>query len=249
MTLAPRRLLWLLIGLLALCLAAEWLWPDSGALAPAAPVRLGGHRAAAQALPERDTATWGDTVLARPLFSTSRRPPRVVASTHSDSAPSQARLAGIMITRYGKRAIFAPDGGGKQLILPEGAAINDSTISRIQPDRVTLASGTVLLPSFDKNRVGIANTPPFQPAAIGPTGVSPIGGQAPGLPNPGFPNPAMLNPGFGNPNFPGVSGGLPQAQSPNAAAGDDANPQAPAQPAPVLPQMMRGTMIPPRREQ
>ncbi len=248
MTLQPRRLLWLLIGLLSACLAAEWLWPDGGAAPPAAPLRIGGRHAPAQTVPERDTAGWGDTVLARPLFSTSRRPPRVVASTRSDAAPSQARLAGIMITRYGKRAIFAPDGGGKQLILPEGAAINDSTISRIQPDRVTLASGTVLLPSFDKNRVGpIPTTPPFQPAVAGAVGgVFP----PPGLPNPGIPNPALLNPNFGNPNFPGMPGGLPpQAQNPAAAAGDDANPQAPAQPAPVLPQMMRGTMIPPRREQ
>ncbi len=226
------RALWAMLGALAFLLVLEWVWPagdaGGGTIRPAQ-VASHGH---APALTARDTSAWVGAILARPLFSVSRRPPHVAPHRPGAVAAGQARLAGIMITRDGRRAIFAPDGGGKQMVLPEGASVNDSTIRRILPDRVTLASGAVLLPTYDRNRAstGAPSFQPFNPA---------IGNPGPG--NPGFANPNFANPGF-NPALPG---GFPNQAFQNAAQppqpGEDGQP-------PQVPLMLRGNMIPQRRE-
>ena len=191
-------------------------------------------QARAPALAARDTSAWVGAILARPLFSTTRRPVRVVTRGVSAVAAGQARLAGIMITRSGRRAIFAPEGGGRQMVLPEGAAVNDSTIRRILPDRVTLASGAVLLPSYDKNRA-TTGTPGFQPFNPG------FGN--PGFGAPGFGNPG-LNPGFPNPIMPG---GFPNPAFQNPGLQQPPNEENGATP-PQGPLMLRSNMIPQRRE-
>ncbi len=207
------------LGVLALLLTLEWVWP-AGSVAgnTVSPARVA-VQARAPALAARDTSAWVSAVLARPLFSVSRRPPHNVVRGIGVVAVGQARLAGIMITRNGRKAIFAPEGGGKQMVLPEGAAVNDSTIRRILPDRVTLASGAVLLPSYDKNRVS-TGAPGFQPFT-------------PGFANPGF-NPVMPG-GFQNPAFPN-----PGLQQPPG--------EEPGQPPPQGPLLLRNNMIPQRRE-
>ncbi len=218
------RALWAMLGALAFLLVLEWVWPGgSAAGVTVSPARVA-VQARAPALAARDTSAWVSAVLARPLFSVSRRPPRVVSHGLGVVAAGQARLAGIMITRSGRRAIFAPEGGGKQLVLPEGAAVNDSTIRRILPDRVTLASGAVLLPTYDKNR-----------AATGVSAFQPF--------NPGFANPNFGNPGF-NPAIPGGFANPPfqNPAQPSQLPGEE-NGQAP--PTPL---MLRGNMIPQRRE-
>jgi hypothetical protein len=162
------------LAALALVLALEWLLPGSGSLALPA-VRVAGP-ARQVPPPARRTGAWADLVLARPVFSISRRPPRVASGPTADAVAGQARLAGIMVSQLRRLAIFAPDGGGKPLVLAEGASVNDSTIKDILPDRVILASGAVLTPAYDHNRV----VPP------------------PALPffQPPFQNPAFANPGF-----------------------------------------------------
>ena len=116
--------------------------------------------------------------------------------------------------------------------------MNESTIRSIEPNQVVLASGTVLIPSFDKNRTPSAPfAPPFQPAMQG-------------FPQPGFPNGQL--PGGG---FPMQRSVMPQPQpQPDTDTGDQqdgaAPPPAPV-PVPGLPPpvpVFRGPMIPQRRE-
>jgi hypothetical protein len=211
---------------LGLALLLEWTLPDGGGdAAPVAALRLA-RGAPKTPLIERAAANWAETILARPLFSASRRPPRVAAGARDDSAPDEARLSGIMISRFGRRAIFAPAGGGKPLVLGEGAQVNQSTIRSISPDRVVLASGTVLVPAFDKNRVPTAYTPPFQPPV-------------PNFPNAPFVNGNIPNGGFALPRMPQP----PQIQPQEAQPGQPGDGQA-VPPAPPF----RGPIIPNRRE-
>ncbi len=224
-----RALLGVTVALL-LALLLEWTFPSGGNdKGTVAALRLV-HGSPRMPLIERSATNWADTVLARPLFSASRRPPHVAAGTLDNAAPDEARLAGIMIGRFGRRAIFAPSGGGKPLVLAEGAQVNDSTIRRIDPDRVVLSSGTVLTPAFDKNRVPTAYTPP------------PFPPQVPNFPNPAFINGNIPNGGFGLPRMPQAPQ-LPQPQDGEAAQPGTAD----GQPAPVVPQF-RGPIIPNRRE-
>ena len=188
----------------------------------------------------RDTSEWADTILARPLFSSSRRPPKVAKGAGTAGAP-MPRLAGIMITPQGRHAIFAPEGGGKQLVLAEGASVNDVAIRSIQPDRVILASGTVLMLAYDKQRGTGTTTQPFVPiqpnlpqpgfapnaGGLNPTGLNPMGIGPNGgpFPNRGFPNPRMLG------QFPGVTPNqpVPADSTPNPPAPTQANPAQGAQ--------------------
>jgi hypothetical protein len=209
---------------LALVVLLEWTWPGGGMAAPGAALRLP-HGSQKTPSIERETNAWAATILARPLFSASRKPPRVASGTHDEAAPDEARLAGIMIGQFGRRAIFAPSGGGKPQVLGEGAEVNESTIRSIEPDRVVLASGAVLRPEFDKNRVPTAYAPPFQPPFQPP------------MPNGTFPNSAGPQPNFAFPR-------IPQFQPPQA---DQAQPGAPdGQPSPAP--MFRGPLNPNRRE-
>ena len=227
----PRRLLAGLAAALGLVLAGEWLLP--GRPMPAGAVPLARLHAAgrAAALPARKTTAWAEAILARPVFSISRRPPKAVAAGLAQAAPGQARLAGIMITRSGRWAIFAPEGGGHALVLAEGGAVNQTSIRSILPDRVVLASGAVLRPAYDRNRPTAATTP-FQP---------PIAPFSPGFP--AFPN----TPGqFNNPNFPQPGFQPPafqQAGVPAQQAGEDG-----VQPVPVPVPPFRGGLIPQRRQ-
>jgi hypothetical protein len=229
MKLDEKRLIWGGFGGLVFILLLEWVWPSPSPPPIAAhKPRLIDHAEPQEAA--RDTSGWADTILGRPLFSVSRRPPRVVRSSGSQTAIGQARLSGIMISAAGRRAIFAPDGGGKQLVLSEGASVNDTTIRRIQPDRVILASGAILQPTYDRNR-SPATTAPFQPGLPNP------GFAVPGFPNPGFPNPGFPNPNFPNPAF--QNPGIPQPPP----GGEDGNAGSPPLPNP------RNPMIPQRRDQ
>jgi hypothetical protein len=229
---SPQRLLGVAIGLLVLVLALEWLWPASeGAAAILPPSRVAAQHAVAAPVIARETSGWGSTILARPLFSISRRPPRVASGGSGPAIAGQARLSGILIGRGGRRAIFAPEGGGKPLVLGEGASINDSIIRRIQADRVLLASGAVLLPAYDKSGRSATTIPPFVPA-FQPAFTNP--GFPQGFPNPAMPNPAF-NQGFPAPGF--TPGGI-QPQLPN-------NDEAPGN---GLPPNFRNPTLPQRRE-
>ena len=76
-------------------------------------------------------------ILARPLFSATRRPPPHSDSPTGDSALSDTRLTGI-VTEPGYRfAIFAPN-GAKALIVHEGDTVSGWRVENITPTEVSL---------------------------------------------------------------------------------------------------------------
>ncbi len=218
------------IAFLALILVVEWLpsWPTTPM--PTAPKRMTSLNRAGTRLAVRDTEEWASAILARPLFSISRRPPKVAAG-RSAALDGMPRLSGIMIAPGIRKAIFAPEGGGKPVVLGEGASLADTAIRTIAPGEVILASGQVLRPMYDKNRVP------------GQSVYTPAGLPAPAFNNPNFANPAFQPPGFQPPGFqpPGFQQqGIPQPPFQPAAAPGDGNEAAPPPP-------FRGVM-PQRRE-
>jgi hypothetical protein len=216
-----------LTGALALVVVLEWAVPEGGGGAQAPSAFRLAHSAPKVTLQARAVTQWANVVLARPLFFISRRPPRIEVSGHNDAAPAEARLSGILIGRFGRRAIFAPEGGGKPLVLAEGASINESTIRSIAPGQVTLASGAVLKPEFDKNRApSTPYIPPFQPTV------------------PNFPAPGFVNGQIQQPNFPVPRMPVPVSPQPDSDNGQAGEANTPAQPVP----MFRGPMGAQRRE-
>jgi general secretion pathway protein N len=136
------------------------------------------------------------TTLARPLFSSTRRPPQGAAS---DAAPSSelkdTRLTGI-VTEPGRRiAIFAVN-GAKPLTLTEGENVSGWRIENITPREVSLSGpgGTkTLQPKFDTNLAqppsgSAAGRPRVPlPAAAAARPPSPPAAAAAGQPNPAIP--------------------------------------------------------------
>jgi hypothetical protein len=209
-----------IIGVLLLVLFIEWLPSSEPPMQAIAPPRLASAARPGVRTAARDTDAWVRAILSRPLFSIGRRPPKIASPRNTGTQDGIPRLSGILIATGFKRAIFAPEGGGKPLVLSEGEALADTAIRDIQPGQVILASGEVLHPAYDKNRV-----PGSQPYV------------APGLPTAGFPNPNFA-PGFQPPGFqpPGFQ---PNFQPPPAADGTE---------PPPAPPPFRGGMMPQRRE-
>jgi hypothetical protein len=126
-------------------------------------------------------------ILARPLFSTTRRPPPKGGDNETaDSEFTDTRLTGIVIAPGHRIAIFAPI-GAKALIVSEGESVSGWRVERINPQEVSLSGpgGTrTLQPKFDPNL-----TPPPSPTiAAGNPAPAPV----PAAARPGFP-PTLLN--------------------------------------------------------
>jgi general secretion pathway protein N len=138
--------------------------------------------------------------LARPLFSSTRRPPQSASNeAATDSDLADTRLTGI-VTEPGRRtAIFAVN-GDKPLKVAEGEAVSGWRIESITPREVSLSgpSGTkTLQPKMDPNLA----PPPGQPAT----------GSAGGRP----PNPAAG--AGGRPPTPPAAGAGPRPPVPTVA--------------------------------
>ena len=145
--------------------------------------------------------------LARPLFSSTRRPPQSApddSATGSDLA--DIRLTGIVTEPEHHIAIFAVN-GAKPLRLTEGEAVSGWQIERITPREVSLSGpgGTKTLePKLDPNLVRAAgSTPAANPGAGLPAQPAPTANEPPrrrGRVQPGaptantanVPNPALL---------------------------------------------------------
>ena len=210
------------LGALALLLVIEWL--PAGAIGPLAPPRVPHVPHAAQGLGAKDTANWAQAINGRPLFTVSRRPAKASAAMRIGGGTGLPRLAGIMITRAGRRAIFMPE-GGKPITLAEGALLDDNTIRQIRADSVLLTGpkgDIVVRPTYDKQR---------QAGFTPPTPNFPQPGFAPGFPNPAVPNPGF-NPAF-NPQ-PFNPAANPAANSAGSADDSADNPAPPPQ-APMMP--------------
>jgi hypothetical protein len=134
-------------------------------------------------------------ILARPLFSSTRRPPPHSDGPAADSGLSDTRLTGIVTAPDHRLAIFVPT-GAKALIVSEGDTVSGWRVENITPREVSLSGpeGTkTLQPKIDPNLVppppppGAA--PPMSP--IRPAAASPV---RPGFP-PTFPNRGQVRPG------------------------------------------------------
>ncbi len=242
MSVALTRALWAVLAVLAGLVAFEWI---GGASEPA---RLAAPRPHAAAQPQeaetRETSDWAAAILQRPLFSASRKPVRTAKAGGIGANPAMPRLAGIMITPEGRRAIFASIGVSKPLVLAEGGSVNDVVIRAIQPDRVILASGMVMLPSYDKTRIpGVGGTQPFVPIA---PNFQP-GFQNPAFQNPGYPVPGQVNPGaYPAPGYqPGFQPQIYRPPQPVASQGDPGE-QETAPPQPGFQPGFRPILPPPR---
>ncbi|MCW8306046.1 hypothetical protein AruPA_03265 [Acidiphilium sp. PA] len=82
------------------------------------------------------TNRWVAAILARPLFTPSRRPARIAAVAGSSRA-ALPRLTGIMVSPEGRFAIFAP-ATGKPITVQPGARIGGFTVRGIARDRVSV---------------------------------------------------------------------------------------------------------------
>jgi hypothetical protein len=138
--------------------------------------------------------------LARPLFSSTRRPPQSAAAdnvTNSDLA--DMRLTGIVTEPDHHVAIFAVN-GAKPLRLSEGEDVSGWRIENITPHEVSLSGpgGTKTLePKLDPNLVQPpAPTPPPNPGVRLPAQPAPVAGVPPPRPGvpPGRPAPPPVRP-------------------------------------------------------
>jgi hypothetical protein len=140
--------------------------------------------------------------LARPLFSSTRRPPEAAANesaTNSDLA--DMRLTGIVTEPEHHLAIFAVNGAAKPLRVTEGEAVSGWRIDSITPHEVSLSGpgGTKTLePKLDPNLV---QQPPPQPPAANPAARQPA---QPPAANTAVRQPTQPAPGINLPPRPAV---------------------------------------------
>lgn len=116
---------------------------------------------------------WAFTILARPLFSATRRPPPGGGASGT-AGVGVPRLSGVLVSPSGKHAIFAAPPEGKGFVASEGAQIGGFVLQSISAGQVTLIGpgGTrVLRPSFDTttSAPSKAETATLAPAAMTPT--------------------------------------------------------------------------------
>jgi hypothetical protein len=100
-------------------------------------------------------------VLARPLFSKSRRPVPAADGARAVAA-SVPRLSGILISPRRRTAIFAPTEGGKPVVISEGEHLGAFIVQTIDPGEVTIMgpNGSRLLrPTFDEAAPGSLSLP------------------------------------------------------------------------------------------
>jgi general secretion pathway protein N len=138
------------------------------------------------------------TILARPLFSNTRRPPANASTGASpDSDLADTRLAGILTEPRRRVAIFVIN-GEKPLKVSEGDAVSGWRIENITPREVSLSGpggNKTLQPKIDPNLGSPVGQPPTVPgAARPPSPAVPVAGRVPGNPNPAPPPPLPPRP-------------------------------------------------------
>ncbi len=169
----------LALSILATCslvlagvIAKEW---KSGAPegvsppAPASPAALSDPAAKLQA--GQHDAAFVNEILARPLFTASRRPPAGGdrAAGNASAAALKGRLAGIVVSPAGSEALFVESGKAKAVSVREGESFEGWTVERIEPEHVMVRAGArleTIEPAGDKARVGAPGAAPAQPAGF-----------------------------------------------------------------------------------
>jgi hypothetical protein len=195
-----RQLLLGLLGALAALLAAaigyEIFAPnsdESGIAAPAAahastPAAAAPGRSAAGA----QSAGWVASILARPLFSVTRKPDAgpatAAAAAGDDAATDLPRLSGVFIYSTIRHAVFQPVGDVPPLVVGEGELVAGWTVAKIERGAVTLTGPkgeTTVEPKFDENMVP---PPPQLPPSLPKPAVAAVRGTVPTPPPPARPN-------------------------------------------------------------
>jgi hypothetical protein len=125
-------------------------------------------------------ADWGTIALGRPLFSATRRPEPAQttqqASSSEEASDQLPRLAGIVMLKDVKQAIFQPQGDHKPILVGEGGLVSGWTVEKIEAAEVTLigpGGTTTLQPKFDENAAPAPQQIPVMPVGRGQFGVNP----------------------------------------------------------------------------
>jgi hypothetical protein len=143
--------------------------------------------------------------LARPLFSSTRRPPQSAASdTVTSSDLADVRLTGIVTEPDHHVAIFAVN-GAKPLRLTEGEAVSGWRIESITPREVALSGpggAKTLEPKLDPNLAQPPGPTPAANAGVRPPAPTPAA-------NPAARFPPQAVPAANAPPRPGVPPGAP----------------------------------------
>ena len=138
-------------------------------------------------------------ILARPLFSPSRQPSQVADVPYKpEPVPEPPRLAGVLVSRDGRQAIFAPAAGGRAIVAEKGSHVGVFMVSTIAAGEVTVLSpdgGTRVLRLKPDPAARTAATPAVRVAQANPPSVLellrsiPGEGAKPGLPGAARPGP------------------------------------------------------------
>ena len=159
------------LGLLAAGLSAVIAWEFSAGTGgpPAMAIPLPQNMTTAEPLRSpADLQRMTATLLGRPLFSPSRRPP-APGVTGAETPPDVPlpRLSGVLVASDGRKAIFA--GEPRAVVVQEGGRIGRFTVRSIGPGEVVLQGpGEIrsLRPSFGPNQGGQAAA--AQPRTVAP---------------------------------------------------------------------------------
>jgi hypothetical protein len=157
-----RRVPLLLLGcaVSAAAIAVELRTGNDGRVATAAvPIGAANGALSTDFRPQPDRSM--PAILARPLFSPTRRPPPRTGAQAFDL--SDKRLAGIVIAPTGRIAIFA-GAGAKPLVLSIGGSLNGWEIESIKADEVVLrgpAGIRTLRPKMDQTFPRRSSPPSF----------------------------------------------------------------------------------------
>lgn len=102
-----------------------------------------------------------ETVLARPLFSPSRRPPAFAVEN-----AAMPRLSGIVLSPAGRVAIFQRASGTRTIVVAPGGTIDGWTVKDIATDAISLARASesvTMQPKFEAGPAAVAATAPAPP--------------------------------------------------------------------------------------
>lgn len=114
------------------------------------------------------------TLLARPLFSQTRRPPEGPGSDPGAERPGRPlpRMTGILIDGPHRHALFVAPNGGKPISVAVGGKIGSFTVETIDPQQVIMLGPEgrrAVHTSFDPNP-----PPPVMPLAVPPPVLQPV---------------------------------------------------------------------------
>lgn len=156
---------------LSTIIALEARVRDGPAEVPAGPRRAAlAVRPAGSPAPVDDTDRWIGAILARPVFSPSRRP-SASAATNASAPTEPVRLAGILVSAHDRVAIFAKSGEGKPIVAHVGSQVGEDVVQSIEPDRVTMRGPDgerVLRPSYQSKEAAALSGLSEQPPAATP---------------------------------------------------------------------------------